>query len=804
MSLYDLYDGGADFFSGRPFPTSPRTFDETLDLSFEASKQRWGNAQPKAFFEAYEAEIDRVRELTGEVLPNPAAREAGRMTDSEESSEAYRARVESLRRRYPDYRQPPSHRVGPIPSPPPRESWDDAMARLRDQNPGLAESFRTSEQIETGAIEEAARLQREFQAVADVADAWSSVALFAGELGAGVVDPINFALLPLGLAGAGGRTALGAIGRAAAQESALSATAQAVSEFTNVEWYERIGAPSNPWANIAFAAGGGAILGGGVRALGEGLRVLGQRRRLSADTAAAQRVFEREAMDQAVAADPDQLDLGILAVREGRSAPASAAAAAPGERVTPIAGERVFTGAGRAVDVEYQLVEASQLITSQTDDGAANAAFPRELQPRDRARAASQAQIQDISANLQPERLGPSADAATGAPLIGPDNVVESGNARVLAARRAYREVPERARAYRDYLEAQGFDTARYQEPILIRRRTSALTPEQREALTVEAQRSGTLELSGSEKAAIAARGLDDIMPLYRGGAIDAAANRDFVRAFVRGLPSGEAGGFTTAGGQLSAEGRRALEGALLVRAYGDAAPDLIRRLIDSDDTNIKAIAGALQDVAGGWALMRSAAARGEINPAMDVTPDVFAAVQMVERARRDKTPLHVLAEQGEMFGAGMTDLSRAWLMSFFREGDFRKAAGRGRIVERMNGYLEEAMKTRPGSDMFGQPAVSPTEVMTLFEAEPARNATAARRLDDAVAAAARADDATVLEAQRLAAESDPDVAVPLLDDAGNEVGYRTVKASELLDEADRQAAQLAEAAGCMVGAAAT
>ena len=59
---------------------------------------------------------------------------------------------------------------------------------------------------------------------------------------------------------------------------------------------------------------------------------------------------------------------------------------------------------------------------------------------------------------------------------------------------------------------------------------------------------------------------------------------------------------------------------ALMFAAYGDI--DLLEDLFDSDDTEIKALGGALKAVAGRWATMRSAA-RGLGWPAASRGPSV-------------------------------------------------------------------------------------------------------------------------------------------------------------------------------------
>src|SRR5262249_35294427 len=154
---------------------------------------------------------------------------------------------------------------------------------------------------------------------------------------------------------------------------------------------------------------------------------------------------------------------------------------------------------------QYEVIDAANpqggLIASHTSEGNPNPAFPPELQPRDRSRVASTAQIAQMAGNLQPERLGASASAAEGAPIIGPDNVVESGNARVLALSKAYEANSTQAQAYRSWLESQGFDTSNMAAPVLVRRRLTELSPEDRVAFAREANVGPGLAMSSTERA---------------------------------------------------------------------------------------------------------------------------------------------------------------------------------------------------------------------------------------------------------------------------------------------------------------
>ena len=118
--------------------------------------------------------------------------------------------------------------------------------------------------------------------------------------------------------------------------------------------------------------------------------------------------------------------------------------------------------------MEYRVVEASDLVTSNDDAGNVNPAYPQSLQPRDRTRATSELQINDISANLNPRQVTEGPMTTDGAPIVSPEGVVESGNGRTLAIRRAYARNPEAAQRYRDHLASMGVDVSDMKQPVLV------------------------------------------------------------------------------------------------------------------------------------------------------------------------------------------------------------------------------------------------------------------------------------------------------------------------------------------------
>ena len=78
------------------------------------------------------------------------------------------------------------------------------------------------------------------------------------------------------------------------------------------------------------------------------------------------------------------------------------------------------------------------------------------------------------------------------------------------------------------------------------------------------------------------------------------------------------------ADGSLSSEGIRRVRGAVLAHAYGEHMGPLLDRVVEADAEGIKAVAGALQDVAPAWAEMREAAKMLE---EMGLSGDFAAAI---------------------------------------------------------------------------------------------------------------------------------------------------------------------------------
>lgn len=292
---------------------------------------------------------------------------------------------------------------------------------------------------------------------------------------------------------------------------------------------------------------------------------------------------------------------------------------------------RGYTAAGQVtagettIDVEYQVVDLDSLRAASGD-----------LQPRDRSRAASAEQIDDMAARLDPARLLPWPEADRGAPVVGPDDMVESGNGRVAAIRRAAELVPDRYDAYRAALTEAGYDVPEgVARPVLIARRRSELDPAGRSAFVRAANASTTARMAPSEQARIDARAMTlETMELYDPEAdLSSAANRDFARAALAGIPQTERGALYTDRGALSLAGQMRLQQAMFARAYD--APDILAAQLEVGAGDLRSLTDGLQLAAPAWSRMRAGVAQGRIREEMDVTPWLLQSVRLIAEARR-------------------------------------------------------------------------------------------------------------------------------------------------------------------------
>lgn len=377
---------------------------------------------------------------------------------------------------------------------------------------------------------------------------------------------------------------------------------------------------------------------------------------------------------------------------------------------------RRYTGPGQVragdditIDVEYQVVDASTLQRAGGD-----------LQPRDRSRGTSDAWIKDTAARLDPALLMPASTADRGAPIVGPDHIIESGNGRFGAIEVAYERFPDRAAEYRQHIEMLGFTVPEgIERPVLIGRRTSDLGDAARRDFVVAAQDSGVARMTPTEIARTSARAMtaDRLAIFDPSMALDDPGNGGFVRSVLKALPRSERNALFDAGGALNAEGRRRLSGAFFARAWN--APDMIQRFAELEDAGeLKSLMNAMDRSAPDWATMRAEIEAGQVSEVFDISDFVIDAMRMIAQAR-DASGLgqgvaKVLAEMLDdidLLEGAVSPLTVRLVHRFYPDG---RAASADSVAGFLSEYAREARQVGKTGDMLGG---TPVAVLARLDA---------------------------------------------------------------------------------------
>lgn len=329
---------------------------------------------------------------------------------------------------------------------------------------------------------------------------------------------------------------------------------------------------------------------------------------------------------------------------------------------------------GSSYDMAYEVKSLDELIASNDLAYGVNPLYPSELQPRDRTREASRQQIERMAEDLRPELLGESPKLSDGAPIIGMDNVVESGNGRTLAIAKAYES--GRAEEYRAFLEQyaaeRGIDIAGINNPALVRTR---LTDTDRTQFAKLANESDVAQYSATERAVSDSDRLPDasLLKINNDGTINLDGSMDFVRGFVGSLPRSEQGTVITGDGRLSQEGKRRIESAIMQRAYGDSS--LIGRMAENLDDDSKTVLNALLRAAPQLAQLDSLVKQGGRHQ-NTLAKDLAQAAQKLSDLKANGQTVPDYLNQGQLIDDGLSPGARDFLNVFDQNKRSTKAIG--------------------------------------------------------------------------------------------------------------------------------
>lgn len=384
---------------------------------------------------------------------------------------------------------------------------------------------------------------------------------------------------------------------------------------------------------------------------------------------------------------------------------------APNERVDGIA----YTSDNSPVPYRWKVVDASELTASHTRDLQENPAYPQELQPRDRTNSASsRVQISKIANQMNPLRLAGSATALDGAPIVGPDNLVESGNGRTIGIQTVYsdKQFDNQRRRYEDFVRsyAQSFlgqDTSKIKQPVLVRERAGQLDMAGRASLAQRMNSASTLQRSKGESAEFDAERMAESGALQSytlGSGLAHQDNRGFVESFFRDLPPEELTNvFDERTKTLSKDGNERILNATLASALRgvEGGSDVINQVASGSKAGIggnlaKSLVEASPDLASLRYKQETGGLKGDYNIA---APLVAAARSLSSFATRNDARAWIEQQKtGDLLGGSLTDPEQVAVMETLAQDEYAQSAAK--TTDLLRKYAELANTAGSQADL--------------------------------------------------------------------------------------------------------
>ena len=343
------------------------------------------------------------------------------------------------------------------------------------------------------------------------------------------------------------------------------------------------------------------------------------------------------------------------------------------------ANDEIDVGNGNYQPFQYEVVDAGTLAPTQQKD---------ENQFRDRDRASSQAQINNIARNLDPRKLASSPTMDVGAPLLALDGkTIIAGNGRTMAIRQAYQEGS--ADGYRQFLQdnsAQfGIDQAQLSEmenPVLVRRLTSPVDIAQ---VAINSNEQGGMRMSDLEQAKVDARRLPSMNNFVANddGDINSVDNQYFIGQFIKNQPENVRNELLDSRGNLSQTGLQRIRNAMLYEAYGNS--QTLSSLIENTDQGAKNVLNALTSIAPKVAQTQQGIDSGKLSSDVNISKDVIQAVEKYNQLNAQGFKISDYLAQEDFVG-DLSPEAREILTIF----DDNRRSGK-RIAQVLGAYLDQA-----------------------------------------------------------------------------------------------------------------
>lgn len=363
--------------------------------------------------------------------------------------------------------------------------------------------------------------------------------------------------------------------------------------------------------------------------------------------------------------------------------------------------ETVRTDNGKEFKVTYRVIEADDVISSNTADFVPDNRYPPQLQPRDRSRKTMKEQVDSMSRNLSPSDLAGSRNVNEGAPIINGDKVVENGNGRTMAIKRAYalegKGYEDSAKAYKNYLiehaEEYGYTPEEIKEmknPILVRERSSESDGLQKDIIHSTA---GGMEMSSSQRAkADAEKITPQITRLYNydgSGDLTLESNREFVATVLNTIAGkNEKDRLFDSDGNPSKEGIERVKNAMTAAAYENN--ELIDRMGESTDDDMRNVVKAYAAVSPRVASVAKRIETGDVLESYDLPKVLSDALSIYFKCKGNKKAIQNELDTPSLFGGDKVSAPVKEFVMFMADNT-RKPRAISDAISRMVDYVDGA-----------------------------------------------------------------------------------------------------------------
>lgn len=353
---------------------------------------------------------------------------------------------------------------------------------------------------------------------------------------------------------------------------------------------------------------------------------------------------------------------------------------------------------GKKIPVDYEIVEAKDLLTSNDELGNINKDYPQYLQNRDRARKELILQVNSIAENIEPERLGKNVVATEGAPIVMGDNIVAMGNGRAQAVKLAYAK--GKADGYKEYLKQQGFNIDGFDKPVLVRKMRGEYSENVMRKLIEDANIAGTSQFSVSEQAIGDAQKISrETISLYDAESeLDTASNRKFLlEAFNEIIPETERGRYLDDAGNITQEGIKRVKNAILAYVMPDKR--VLSSILETEDEVIRKASQAIMEASPSIVSFENDIDTGNIDKSYSILDDIRTAFNLYSSAKKSGSNVRAYIKNLDM----LNDYTPAQqqITNWFVE-----TKNAGELRNRINNYIQNARvegDTKQGN-IFSEP----------------------------------------------------------------------------------------------------